>query len=166
MKVYTAPEATRFTTVPSVFLAGSIEMGTAEPWQDSTIAKLADLDVEIYNPRRADWDSSWVQSITNPQFATQVNWEMDHLELADIAFFYFDPATKAPITLMELGFMLGSAIMFTEACIVVVCPKGFWRKGNVEVMCARAEAEGVHVFFEESLDEGIAILRKEIAAGV
>jgi hypothetical protein len=44
---------------------------------------------------------------------------------------YFAPATKAPITLLELGLAAGSGKL------VVCCPEGFWRKGNVEVVCAR-----------------------------
>lgn len=52
----------------SVFLAGSIEMGSAENWQARVERELADYDVLIFNPRRDDWDSSWVQSINNPRF--------------------------------------------------------------------------------------------------
>ena len=48
-------------------------------------------------------------------------------------FFYFDPNTKAPISLMELG--LVSQLEKTK--VIVCCPNGFYRKGNVEVMCDR-----------------------------
>lgn len=51
---------------PSVFLAGSIEMGQAEPWQTLLEDALADLPVTILNPRRDAWDASWEQSISNP----------------------------------------------------------------------------------------------------
>jgi hypothetical protein len=30
----------------------------------------------VLNPRREDWDSSWIQSIDNPQFREQVEWEI------------------------------------------------------------------------------------------
>jgi hypothetical protein len=36
----------------SVFLAGSIEMGRAEPWQADVERVLADEEVVILNPRR------------------------------------------------------------------------------------------------------------------
>jgi hypothetical protein len=52
----------------TIFLAGSIEMGAAEPWQDALIATLRDAGATILNPRRSAWDASWVQSIENPAF--------------------------------------------------------------------------------------------------
>lgn len=119
----------------SIFLAGSIEMGVAENWQDRVINDLRRRNVTIFNPRRADWDASWVQSINNPQFNEQVTWELDHLTTADIAIFYFDPTTKSPITLMELGLVASQHSLETE--VVVCCPPGFWRKGNVDILCDR-----------------------------
>jgi hypothetical protein len=44
---------------------------------------------------------------------------------------YFDPATKAPVTLLELGLAAESGKT------VVCCPDGFWRKGNVDIVCKR-----------------------------
>lgn len=41
-----------------VFLAGSIEMGQAEQWQERVVHALSDAgDLVILNPRRDDWDS-------------------------------------------------------------------------------------------------------------
>lgn len=115
----------------SVFLAGSIEMGLAEPWQERVEQALADLDVCVLNPRRDAWDAGWEQSITNPMFRGQVEWELDAQDRADVIAMYFAPATKAPITLLELGLAASSGRL------VVCCPDGYWRKGNVEVVCAR-----------------------------
>jgi hypothetical protein len=39
---------------------------------------------------------------------------------------YFDPKGQSPITLLELG-------LFHDKDIIVCCPEGFWRKGNVDV---------------------------------
>lgn len=114
-----------------VFLAGSIEMGAAENWQDRIAELLKDTDGYILNPRRDDWDSSWEQSIDNTQFFNQVSWELKAMELADRILMYFDPATKSPISLMELGMYCASNKL------VVCCPDGFWRKGNVDVVCER-----------------------------
>ena len=115
----------------SVFLAGSIEMGQAENWQTKVEASLADCEVVIFNPRRDDWDSSWKQSIDDPQFREQVEWELDALERADVIVMYFDPGSKSPISLLELGLFARSGKM------VVCCPQGFWRKGNVDIVCAK-----------------------------
>jgi len=141
----------------ALFLAGSIEEGRAELWQDKVCEELKNEDVIIFNPRRDDWDNSWEQSIDNPEFTKQVEWELKHLELANAAgrlLFYFQPGTKCPITLLELG------LHIREANCFVVCPKGFWRKGNVDIVC---DQYGVKVY--ESLDSALDVLRSEIAAG-
>lgn len=117
-----------------VFLAGSIEMGAAELWQDKVARMLEGTDFIVLNPRRDDWDSTWEQKIENPKFREQVEWELQGLEEADAIFIVFDPATKSPITLLELGLMAG---LRDPENVFVVCPEGFWRKGNVDIVCRR-----------------------------
>ena len=116
----------------SIFLAGSIEMGSAEEWQKKVIADLSN-DWIILNPRRTDWDSSWEQSIENAQFKEQVTWELSCIERADVVLVYIDPATKAPITLLEIGILS----QLKPSKTIVVCPDGYWRKGNVDVVADR-----------------------------
>ena len=116
---------------PSVFLAGSIDMGSAEDWQQEVSTRLAVYDLTILNPRRDDWDATWIQAIDNPQFRAQVEWELEALERADLILMYFAPTSQAPITLLELGLFARSGR------VVVCCPAPFWRKGNVDVVCAR-----------------------------
>lgn len=115
----------------SVFLAGSIEMGKAVDWQTQVKELLKDTDWTILNPRRDDWDNSWIQSIENEKFREQVEWELNAQDDADKILMYFAPETKSPISLLELGIYASSGKM------IVVCPESFWRSGNVEVVCAR-----------------------------
>ena len=115
----------------SVFLAGSIEMGRAEPWQADVERALSDLPIAVLNPRRDDWDASWEQSIENPQFRGQVEWELEAQERASVIAMYFAPGTQAPISLLELGLFARSGKM------IVCCPRGYWRQGNVHVVCSR-----------------------------
>lgn len=116
-----------------IFLAGSIEMGVAIDWQSKLVEELKTVkDIIILNPRRDEWDPSWEQSITNPEFKAQVNWELDALSIADLIVVYFDENTKSPITMLEFGQYYQSGKM------IVACPKGFYRRGNLEVCCSRA----------------------------
>ena len=115
----------------SIFLAGSIEMGEAEDWQAFTQQELADFEVTIFNPRRGDWDSSWEQKESNDQFNYQVNWELNRLNEASLILMYFAPGTQSPISLLELGDFAKDKKM------IVCCPEGFWRKGNVDIFCNR-----------------------------
>lgn len=136
----------------SIFLAGSIEMGTAEQWQQKVLKDLADYNVKVFNPRRDDWDSSWEQSIRNPNFREQVEWELDALRNASIIIFYFSPGTKSPITLLELGYHISD-----NKPIYICCPDGYWRKGNIEILCMR---EGQKLY--HSLSFMIGVLKAEL----
>ena len=124
----------------SVFLGGSIEMDTAEKWQNRLKSDLSETDVVLLNPRRDDWDNSIVQRVYDPAFSEQVNWELDAIDYADLIVFYFDPNTKSPITLMELGLFANSGK------VIVCCPDGFWRKGNVEIVCNRSSIPLVNTY--------------------
>lgn len=126
------PAPIPFIDTEFVFLAGSIEQGIAGNWQAEVESSLLDLNGIILNPRRDAWDSSWVQDISNPQFHEQVSWELEGLEVASTILVYFDPNTKSPITLLELGL-----ITRFPGKVIVCCPDGFWRKGNVDIVCER-----------------------------
>ena len=130
--VFKAPEniSRRDFNKKSIFLAGSIEMGLAEYWQNDC-TKLFENYFNIFNPRRDDWDSSWKQDFEDPQFNQQVNWELNALDVADYIIMYFDPNTKSPISLLELG------LYAHTGKLRVICANGFWRKGNVEIVCSK-----------------------------
>lgn len=143
----------------SLFLAGSIESGTAEDWQTKVAKALEGFDIVIYNPRRDAWDASWEQSIDNPKFAEQVNWELDHIERCDLVGMYFDPGTKSPISLLELGLIAKSDQLRQTREALVCAPKGFWRKGNVDIVCKRYGVDQV-----SNLDEFIDQIKRRIVA--
>jgi len=115
--------------LPSIFLAGSIDNGQAEDWQKVIIQELADENILILNPRRSDWDQGWPCDSDYPDFRTQVEWELEGLRQADLIIMYFAPSSKAPISLLELGLFASSNKMY------VCCPTGYWRKGNVDIVC-------------------------------
>lgn len=147
----------------TVFLAGSIEMGGAEKWQEKLVGSMEGLDVILLNPRRDDWDDTWVQSIANPKFKEQVNWELDGIESADLVAMYFSPGTKSPVTLLEFGLVVaGDAHSVEHASrLLVACPKEYWRRGNLEVTCDRF---GIPLL--SSLDELSARLREVVQKAI
>lgn len=132
----------------NIFLAGSIEQNFAEKWQIRAEKYLEDNYSwchTIFNPRRDDWDSSWGED--SKELAEQIKWELNYIDKCDIVVFYFDPATKSPITLLELGLCLGS-----NKEVVVICPKGFYRRPNVVITCRKFNIP-VYESLEEGLDE-------------
>ena len=129
----------------SIFLGGSIEMGAAEQWQERVGKALEAYDGVLLNPRRDDWDSTWVQDPTpGTKFYEQVKWELEAQESAMLLVYYFDADTKSPITLLELGLHADQGWNTTIVC----CPKNFWRYGNVAIVCAEYGIPLVHTFDE------------------
>lgn len=142
----------------TVFLGGVIDQGTSPDWQKAIVEALEPCkDLFILNPRRDAWDSTWDQSTDNPQFVEQVNWELDAQENSELIIYVFAPdeesakTAKAPITLLELG------LFIQDADVLVVCPKSYYRKGNVDIVCRR---HGAQVF--GNLDELIVFLHENV----
>jgi hypothetical protein len=141
--VITAPTP-RYGSNVRVFLGGSIDMGAARDWQSEVIQRAYDFenrDITFYNPRR-NGVFSGEQSIHNDAFATQVNWEMDRIQKCDIFLMFITAESKAPISLGEFYFALGNFLdtdipVADKTRIVVGVEPGFWRRGNIEVMCDR-----------------------------
>jgi len=157
MKIIKAPNDIfdRVIESSTVFLAGSIEMGKVENWQAVAEKKLSDYDdseLTVFNPRRDDFDVSLKQTIHEPVLKEQIYWELDSMESADYLLVYFHPDTKAPITMLELGL---HAHRISK--VVVVCPDGFYRQANIEIVC-----EKFNIPFFKSLDEGITQIRSYV----
>lgn len=133
----------------NIFLAGSIEMNTAEDWQSYVIEKLKYENITFLNPRRADWDNTISQSEDDPRFVEQVEWELNMLENSDIIAMFLQPGTISPISLLELG------LHAPEGKMIVCCPDGFHRKGNVTIVCRRFGVEMV-----DTLDQLIGKIKE------
>ena len=115
-----------------IFLGGSIEMGSAEMWQDKIVKEFENYDVLFLNPRRDDWDSSWIQDPTpGTKFHEQVSWERNMQLLSEFIIYHFDSKTKSPITMFELG----EFGVNNNTNIFVSCNEDFWRYGNVKIFC-------------------------------
>ncbi len=128
MREFIAPQRIYNTHQKTIFLAGTIDMGQSYNWQ-SEFARWFEFETSltVYNPRRKDWDSTWKQEFENGPFFQQVIWELDALERADYIVVNFLKDSKSPISMLELG-------KFHQKCIVL-CPKGFYRRGNIEIFC-------------------------------
>lgn len=111
-----------------IFLAGTIDMGAGEDWQAGLLDRFSARPGRylLYNPRQEQWDAS-----RPGEMDYQVNWELEHLEKADIIIMNILPGSKSPITLLELGLFAGSGKLH------VVCTPEFYRYDNVRITCAR-----------------------------
>jgi hypothetical protein len=158
LKVFTAPEVPNGHLTNTLFLAGSIEMGKAADWQQQVIDELQRTDIAgvIYNPRRADWDSSWEAG--SPEMKAQINWELDQLEDAQTIFFYFQGDTLSPISLLELGLAVAWSVQIgPRPNVIVVCESNFWRRTNIIETCRRGLVRRF-----DNLEDGIKALKQEL----
>jgi Nucleoside 2-deoxyribosyltransferase like len=139
----------------TIFLAGAIDQGKAEDWQKKVSEALSSFDILILNPRRDDWDPSWDQSADNPEFAQQVNWELDAQEASDMVLFVFTKDSKAPITFLEFG-------LFAPKKEAVVCAEeGFYRQGNLDIVAERYKVPMYHDL-DEMIGDLQTVLREKI----
>ncbi|KAF4465689.1 hypothetical protein FALBO_7466 [Fusarium albosuccineum] len=154
-QVIYAPSNEAPRRVKSVFLAGTTSRVDTSDWRETLSTSLSDVPVTIYNPYRADWDSSWREDINFAPYREQVEWELEKQDKADIVVVYFHPATQAPVSLLEFGIWAripGKAI--------VVCPEGYWKRGNVQIVCKKFGVEMVDNV--DGLTEAIA---KRVSVG-
>ena len=113
----------------TIFLAGSIENGKADDWQFKLSEQLNRFDnILILNPRRRNWKPD----LGGNELKKQITWEQEAIKQSNLVVFYFDPATKSPISLLELGECLGS-----HRPVIVYCPQTFFRYTNVEITCMK-----------------------------
>src|SRR3546814_8566471 len=128
-------------------------MGGAADWQADLIRTLGDLDVVILNPRRPDWNPEWRPVAEEPEFRRQVEWELAALESADIIVMLLAPGSQSPISLLETG------LHARGGKLILLCPEGFWRKGNVDITAERYGIEQVATRSEEHTSELQSLMR-------
>lgn len=122
-----------------VFLAGTIDMGRSVDWQAECVKRFGEVPGRylVFNPRRAGGMNDGPE-----EFEYQVDWELKHLEKADIIVMNILGTSKSPITLLEMGAYLRSGKLY------VACEPDFYRYGNVRITC---RFYGVPLY--DSLDE-------------
>jgi hypothetical protein len=139
IKPHTAESKIINNNVLSIFLAGTIDMGDSEDWQHEVKLRFEEFaeknkdkvtqknsSIHLYNPRRLE---SWGDNKEEMEY--QVNWELDHLEKANIILMNLLPNSKSPISLLELGLFARSKKLF------IICPPEFYRYDNVRIVTER-----------------------------
>jgi hypothetical protein len=105
---------------PRVFLAGGIT--GCRDWQGDVAGALAPFQIVVMNPRRDDFPMG------NPEAGKeQIEWEFNHLRVADLIAFWFSNETLQPITLFELG-----AWSHSDKPLIVGCDIDYPRRFDVE----------------------------------
>ena len=144
MQIVEAPNSLKpylSSSIIKVYITGSISLDKSKKnWIEIFIDRLAkslkNRDIFIFHPIRKDWKSDWGKDRNDSQFWEQITWELEAQELADIVVMHFEPDALAPITLMEFGLNARpKAIGYSR--LIVHCPKEFWKKGNVDIVCAK-----------------------------
>jgi len=118
-----------------VYLAGAIDMGDAENWQQDVISRFAGIEeMVLLNPRRSKFTDAMEQA--------QIEWELEAMDDADLIFMWFPKESEAPISLLEMGLYLRSGKLLLGVEV------GYYRQRNIELTARRYN---VTVFY--SLDD-------------
>jgi hypothetical protein len=154
--VYTPDNCTEFQNHPtklSVFLAGTIDNGASEDWQQELIKLLADNDnIVLYNPRKASWDKN-----AGPEAVEkQILWELEMQDKVDLVLMNILPGSQSPICLLELGLHLGQ-----KKPIMLACSEGYWRYTNVKVTAQMYMQDGF-TFWDNSKPGYLADIAHEL----
>lgn len=109
-----------------IFLAGTIDMGNSRDWQSDMLEHFSAKDGRylLFNPRQDSWNAD-----AEGEMDYQVNWELRHLEEADIIIMYILGTSKSPVTLLEMGLHARSSKL------LVACEKDYYRYDNVRITC-------------------------------
>lgn len=115
----------------NLFIAGTIDCGDSVNHQQAIIDELNKEDtvrpIMIYNPRRAEWPNV----NDKEEIDKQINWELYHLERADLIIMNILGNSKSPISLMEIG------LFAKEHKLIVFCSPNFYRYDNVRIVCEK-----------------------------
>ena len=130
LHVVTAPEKETESRKIKIFLAGTIDNADSVDWQRQLIEEMSKDDllcenVTVFNPRREFWNPN----ATDDELREQIEWELNHLEKADIIVMNILGSSKSPISLLELG------LHMRTKKLSVYCPETFYRFMNVETTC-------------------------------
>jgi len=117
-----------------LFMAGGIT-GCSD-WQSKLIELLKDVpNLTIYNPRRDNFENAGEK-----EMESQIVWEYEHLQKADIISFWFSKETLCPITLYELG------LHGNYGNTVIGIDPEYKRKKDIEIQSKLAGREGTVVY--------------------
>lgn len=112
----------------TIFLAGTIDNGDSENWQEEVIKKFEfNPNIKFYNPRRKEW----LSNASEEELIYQIQWEQEYLDKADLIIMAIADNSKSPISLLELG------LYAKEQKMIVFCNPEFYRYMNVKLTCEK-----------------------------
>ena len=135
-------------------------MGNSIDWQATAIQRLRDLEVNVFNPRR-------IVAPEQKLIADQINWELDSIAGCEFIFMHLAANTISPISLLELGLLLGG--LRKHKTIIISCDPCYTRKDNVIVTLAHSvfgNPGNQDIHFTHSFEGGLIKLKEKIKIGV
>jgi hypothetical protein len=136
-QVIKAPDRPLRISRPTIFLAGTTTPTAGGDWRETLIKRLAKYPVTFLDPTRKDWDSTWREDFSDARWASQISWELEWQNDADIVVVFFHEMTVAPVSLLELGLSVRSGKVI--ACAM----PGYSKRGNVQAVCDMYSGEFV-----------------------
>ncbi|KAF2270342.1 hypothetical protein CC78DRAFT_451341, partial [Lojkania enalia] len=90
---------------------------------------LSDLSITIFDQRSSDWHQTQRLGNSHTSSKKYLSWKLACLEEADVIALYLQPVLISSSDMLELR------IYSSSGKLVVCCPEGLWRRGDVEIVC-------------------------------
>ena len=89
---------------------------------------------------RAERDDSWREGVGYVPYREQTEWKLKKQDV-DTMVVFFDPATHAAVSLLELGLCVHASQGGRAPRAIMLCPEGCWKRGNAQIACRRFGVE-------------------------
>lgn len=129
---------------PVISLTGPISSKRERCWQLPVAEDLRARGFQVRTPLEKRWLSEWLEHTGEPVFQRNVASNFQDLDESDEILMHFTEDSLAPTSLLQFGRYVHSGKL------TVSCERGFWRRGNLEIMCG---LYGVPLF--ESQRDGV-----------
>jgi hypothetical protein len=111
------PDRTR----PSIYLAGPFGEGG---WRDEAIAAIADLDVDVFDPRDGVWETAAAGELPPGALRGKLEWQITNAADATVVVFWLPRDVVAPTALLQLGMLAAKRGGAKRGSSVIVGPEG------------------------------------------
>jgi hypothetical protein len=105
----------------SIYLAGPF---VDDAWRDEMIAALADLEVDIYDPRNGVWETPAAADLSAGAFRGMLDWQLSNAADATVVAFWLPRGVPALTATLQLGSLAAKRGGAKRGSSVIVGPEG------------------------------------------
>ena len=105
----------------SIYLAGPFG---DDAWRDEAIAAIADLDVDVFDPRNPVWETPAAADLPPGALRGMLDWQLSNASDATVVVFWLPRGVPAPTAMLQLGALAAKRGGAKRGSSVIVGPEG------------------------------------------